>query len=87
MFFKNLLSYLKFIINRVSLETYIWEKNASSLVQFSEADFFFKNSFLIQESMKIYKDMLFNRTIVEKLDELEFYKKQERIARHLADSL
>ena len=60
---------INFFINRLLLETYIWEKNTSSLVQFSEQDFFLKNSFIVQESIKLFKDLTFNRTVIENIDE------------------
>ena len=54
---------------RILLDAYLWEKNTSSLVQFSEEDFFLKNSFLIENSIKIFKENSFNRIVIEKLDE------------------
>ena len=51
------------------LDAYLWEKNTSTLVQFSEEDFFLKNSFVIENSIKIFKDLSFNRIVIEKLDE------------------
>jgi pSer/pThr/pTyr-binding forkhead associated (FHA) protein len=39
------------------------------LVQFSEEDYFLKNSFTVQNSIKLYKDLTFNRTIIENLNE------------------
>ena len=54
---------------RILLDAYLWEKNTSTLVQFSEEDYFLKNSFVIEESMKIFKEISFNRIVIEKLDE------------------
>ena len=56
-------------MNRLLIESYLWEKNSSTLVQFSEEDYFLKNSFTIQNSIKIYKDLTFKRTIIENLNE------------------
>ena len=53
----------------MSLEIYLWEKNASTLIQFSEDEYFLKNSFTVQESIKIFKDITFNRAIIQKIDE------------------
>lgn len=56
-------------MNRLLIESYLWEKNSSTLVQFSEEDYFLKNSFTVQNSIKLYKDLTFNRTIIENLNE------------------
>ena len=56
-------------MNRLSIEALSWEKNTSNLIQFSEKEYFNKNSFIIQESMHIFKDISTNSVIICKADE------------------